>query len=344
MTDSPRQRFDRIAFIALVALTGYLAYQVLSPFVAPLAWASVFAILLEPVHARLSVTRGPTLAAVLTTLLVVVVFVVPAAFVISMVAREAPQIINRVQGVSLTPYQIERVWDVVRERSPVPLPDDPVELLRQGVTRAVAFLVPRAGAFVADLVATIGQVIVMLFTLFFFLRDGHAIARRIADILPLPTDQALALIRETRDLVNASVGAGLVVAVTQGAVGGLAYWALGFAAPAIWGVSIAIASLMPLVGAALVWVPTAIWLFLAGEFGRGLVMLIVGALGISMVDNILRPILLSGKTSVNGLVIFLGLLGGVGAFGFIGLIVGPIVLVLADRLLEIWTRPEERSL
>jgi predicted PurR-regulated permease PerM len=102
----------------------------------------------------------------------------------------------------------------------------------------------------------------------------------------------------------------------------------------------AMCSLIPLVGAALIWVPTSLWLMFSGEVTRGLILALIGVLGISMADNILRPLLLAGRTSASGLVVFLGILGGAGAFGFIGLVLGPIILVTAGSLLRVFTRPE----
>jgi predicted PurR-regulated permease PerM len=103
---------------------------------------------------------------------------------------------------------------------------------------------------------------------------------------------------------------------------------------------IAFASLIPVIGAVIVWLPAALWLLFSGDITRGLVMIAVGALGIGLTDNILRPLLLAGRSSVNGLVIFFGLLGGVAAFGFIGLVLGPIVLVVTVRLLRMFARPD----
>jgi len=148
------------------------------------------------------------------------------------------------------------------------------------------------------------------------------------------------MLAETRDLVIASVGVGLAVAAAQGTIGGVAFALLGIKAPVIWGVVMAVTSLIPLVGAALVWAPTALWLLLSGDVVRGVVLVVVGSVGISMADNILRPLLLSGRTSASGLVVFLGLLGGVSAFGFVGLVLGPIVLVTAGSLLRAFTRPD----
>jgi len=228
----------------------------------------------------------------------------------------------------------------VRARSPIALPVDPAELIRDGVTRILTFLAPRAGAVVADLFATLGTLFAMLFALFFLVRDGEAIGRELRSLLPLPPAQSERLIRGTRDLVIASVGAGILVALAQGTIGGLAFWLLGLRAPAFWGVVMAFCSLIPVVGAALVWVPAALWLLLSGSIGKAIAMAVIGALGISMTDNVLRPLLLSGSTQVNGLIIFFGLLGGVGAFGFIGLVLGPVVLVVTGNLLRMFARPD----
>ena len=138
---------------------------------------------------------------------------------------------------------------------------------------------------VADLFATLGTLIAMLFALFFLVRDGEVIGRELRSLLPLPPAQSERLIRGTRDLVIASVGAGLLVAVAQGTIGGLAFWLLGIGAPAFWAVVMAFCSLIPIVGAALVWVPAALWLLLAGSVGKGIAMVVVGVLGISMADN-----------------------------------------------------------
>ena len=207
--------------------------------------------------------------------------------------------------------------------------------------RVLAFLAPRAGGLVADAFATIGSLFVMLFALFFMLRDYRALGQRIRNVLPLPERERERLMAETRNIIITSVGAGLLVAAVQGLIGGVTYLpSLGINAPVVWGVAMAICALIPLVGSTLVWVPTALWLLLSGEIARGVILVLVGVLGIGLVDNVLRPLLLSGRTSASGLVIFLGLLGGVSAFGFIGLVLGPIILVTAGNLLAVFTRVE----
>ena len=203
-----------------------------------------------------------------------VLIVAPAVLLVSVLAREVPQVIDYVQQASLSaPEQIERIWQMVREPGSVPLPEDPTALLREGVQRVLAFLAPAAGGVVADMLAMLGSLFVMLFALFFLLRDGHTLGRQIRDLLPLPERERERLMSDTRDLVIASVGAGLLVAAVQGLIGGVAFWLLGFNAPVIWGVATAFCSLVPVVGSALVWVPAALWLLLSGEVTRGVILI-----------------------------------------------------------------------
>jgi predicted PurR-regulated permease PerM len=341
MARGTRERFSQLVFYTLIVLIGYLTYLVISPFLSSLAWATVFAVMFYRVHLELSPRIGPSRSALAATLLAAILIVAPTVMLVSVIAREAPQVIDYLQRMSLTaPRQIEQIWEAVRHRSPVPLPDDPTFLVREGVQRLLAFMAPRAGAAVADLFATLGSLFVMLFAMFFLVRDGHTLARQVRDLLPLPEQARDRLMTDTRDLIVASVGAGLLVAVAQGTIGGIAFWLLGIEGAAIWGVVMAFSSLIPLVGAALVWVPTALWLLLSGDVARGIILMVVGVFGISLADNILRPFLLSGRTTASGLVVFLGLLGGAAAFGFIGLVIGPIVLVTAGSLLRVFSRPE----
>jgi predicted PurR-regulated permease PerM len=340
MSDTDRDRLRRPPFYVLVLVAIYLSYLVLGPFLVPLAWAAVFAMLFHNAEVQLAARIGRTRAALVLTLLTGLVIVLPAVLLVAVLAREATQVADYLQQSTLiTPHRIERIWEAARARSPLALPEDPTALLRDGVSRVLTFLAPRAGAVVADLFATLGMLFAMLFAMFFLVRDGDAIGRELRSLLPLPPAQSERLIRGTRDLVIASVGAGVLVAVAQGTIGALAFWLLGLGAPAFWGVVMAFCSLIPVVGAALVWVP-ALWLLLSGSIGKGIAMVAVGALGISMADNVLRPLVLSGSTQVNGLVIFFGLLGGVAAFGFIGLVLGPVILVVTGNLLKMFARPD----
>jgi predicted PurR-regulated permease PerM len=341
MADVRRKSLGRPALYVLILVGLYLGYLILGPFLAALTWAAIFAMLFHGVQAWLTRRMSPNRAALVTTLVVAALIVAPAVLLISTLARELPQVTDQLKQTSQSaPQKVQRIWDVVRARSPVALPEDPTELMTNGAQRAVKFLAPHAGAFVGDFLGTLGNLVAMLFALFFMVRDGDAITRQLRDRLPFSEQESESLMRETRDLVVASVGASLVVAVAQGILGGLAFWIVGIPAPAFWGVVMGLASLLPVVGATLVWVPTSIGLLLSGEIGRGVLLLLMGTFGISMADNLLRPLLLTGKTSISGFIIFFGLLGGAAAFGVIGLVIGPIILVITGRLLETLHRPD----
>jgi predicted PurR-regulated permease PerM len=337
---SNADRFRELLFYAVVILVGYLAFIVTRPFLAPLAWAAIFALALNPLRAGLTARLGPGRAALIITIGTGIVIVGPLAVFVSMLADDLPRVLDFLQKLpqSTTPDQIREVWTMVRARSPIALPPDPTTLLTQAAQSAVAFLAPRLGAVLADAAATLVSLFIMLFALFFLLRDAERIAELVRTLLPFPEEERDQLITEAHDLVIASVGAGLTVSAVQGVIGGIAFWALGAGAPVAWGVAVAICSLIPAVGASIVWAPVALWWLLTGEVVRGVILIIVGAGVIGLVDNVLRPVLLSGRTSVSGLIVFIGLLGGVSAFGFVGLVLGPIVLVIAGTLLQALTR------
>ena len=334
-----RERFADLLFYAVVILVAYLAMQVVWPFLAPLAWAAILAMTLRPVYLKFCIRLGNGNAALAATLLAAVLIIGPAVFLGAVVMEQVPVALDYLKSLSTTtPDQLTRAWAVVRARVPVALPPDPMSLITDGLQKAVAFLVPQAGSLLADLLSLLGSLLVMLFALFFLLRDGTAWAAVIRRLLPFNDHESERLISETSDLVVASVGAGLIVAAVQGLIGGVAFWLLGITAPAVWGVAMAICSLLPVIGATIVWVPVAAWLFFTGQVTTAIVLTVVCAVVLGSADNVLRPILLSGRTSASGLVVFIGLLGGVSALGFVGLVLGPIVLVIAGTLIDALTR------
>jgi len=340
MDDTRRNSLGRPVLYALIAVGTYLAYLILRPFLVALTSAVIFAIVFHGMQVRLARRLGANRAAVVTTLVVAAAILAPAVALISTAAHEAPHVADVVTHQSrTTPPGVQRMWNTVRAHGPASLPEDPADAMKQGVQRLVARVAPHAGAVVTDMLGTLGGLVAMLFALFFMVRDGDAIHRQVRDRLPFTTAESEKLLSDTRDMVVASVGAGVVVAIAQGAIAGLAYWLVGIEAPVFWGLVTGFASLLPVVGATIVWVPAAIGLLLSGAIGRGVALLLIGLFGISMADNVLRPLLLTGKTSVSGFVIFFGLLGGAAAFGFVGLIIGPIILVTTARLIETLHRP-----
>jgi len=195
----------------------------------------------------------------------------------------------------------------------------------------------RLGAVVRNIVVFLFELFVMLFALFYFLRDGQSILDRFRLFLPFEETMRERMLDEARELIFASVTTSLVIAAVQGVLCGGAFAIVGLDSAVFWGVVIAFLSLLPVVGAWPVWVPAAIWLFSTGHAGRAILLIgICGGLG-ATIDNILRPLLLGGRASLNGLLVFISVLGGIEVFGVLGIVLGPIVVATTVGMMDAYT-------
>lgn len=333
--------------LAAIALIVYLCARMIGPFVGVIAWASVLAISFYPMHERLvRRTRRPTVGALLTTLLVVVTILIPLAIVTALVVNEVVAVQAYVQDTfkgelnldSLEPVRRAAEWLIAR----VGL--DPGRVL--GTVRQHATEIAQLGAGYALLLVTnVGGAIVsfifILFTLFFFFRDGARMAARIPDFLPFDRTRSEAVLRRIRDVIYASVFGVIVIAAIQGLLMGLAFWVLGIPSAALWGVVTVVTSVIPLLGAGAVWVPGALYLALTGEWLKAVLLVAWGGAVVSSVDNFLRPKLVGGRVGLSELVIFFSVLGGIQVFGLLGLIAGPVIFAIAGSLIEALS--EERA-
>jgi predicted PurR-regulated permease PerM len=182
--------------------------------------------------------------------------------------------------------------------------------------------------------------IFMSFSIFFFLRDGPEFLKKVRDYIPFSEEQKDRLVKLVRDIIISTIYGGIVVSIAQGTMAGIAFFLLGIPTPVVWGLATSIASFVPLLGAAGVWVPMTIYLFIENEITKGIILAIVGTFGISLIDNILKPIIIGSRTKMPILVIFFSILGGLKLFGLIGLVIGPLVLALFVSLIEIFRSVE----
>jgi predicted PurR-regulated permease PerM len=335
--ETERDRFSRVLFYAVVIVIGYLAFRVVGPFLAPLAWAGVFAMVLFPLQSRLAKRiHRPGAAAALTTAIAVLLIVGPAVAILTILATEVTTVIQRIQDGSFavpSSPEIEAWYAKLRQQTLLPLPEH-VGLNLTGAVKGVAtYIASKAGDILQNVASVAFQLFVMIFALFYFLRDGGGVVNAIRAVLPFEPARREQIITQTYELVVATVGSTFAVAITQGTLTGLTLSLLGFHATVFWGVVTAFLSLLPAVGSGLVWGPAAIYLFATGDVVRGIILVGIGVGVIGMADNVLRPLLLSGRTSMHGLLVFVSLLGGVAAFGFIGLVIGPVIMAAFETLL-----------
>lgn len=341
---------QRIFFIALAALFVYLIYLIFSPFLVPLCWAVVFTIMFLPVHQRIRKRiRGPNQAALASTLLLTAVIIIPGLFVLGAFTVQAVEMAQWAQdqwregGTTLRAsleraLPLERILDWLAERNISE--EEVVNLVTQKLQQLAALIATWTGRLLRNLVFLFFDLFVTLFATFYLFRDGGALLHRLRRALPLDDAVREGLLYIAQNVLYASVFSGLVVAAVQGAIGGLLFWLLGIGAAVLWGIVMAFLSLLPVVGAWMVWVPAAIYLFVIGEYVKAVILVAAGALVVGMVDNVLRPILLSGRTQMNGLLVFISILGGIAAFGLLGVVLGPILVALATALLEFYTAEE----
>ncbi len=334
-----------LLFYGCILLLGYLLYQLFEPFLSPLAWAAIFAAFFYSKHKRLERRFGRSMAASISTAAVALIIVVPFVLIVVAFIQEATQTIGSMDLAAGSSRGLERVqtaWGwLQRQRFGRDIPNLE-DALKMGTSRIAGLVAEGAGALLRNIAVVIVNVIIMLFALWFFFRDGDAIMTRLRRVLPFDPTFREGRIRETAELIRASISSGVIVALVQGAVGGLMFTLLGLGAPVFWGVMMAFFSLLPL-GAWIVWMPVSVWLMLTGEVGRGIALLAVGAGGISLIDNFLRPMLLAGRTEMNGLLVFISLLGGISTFGLLGLVLGPVIMAAAISFVDAYAS-ERREL
>ena len=347
MTDYKRQvRWWVLLFVTVVCL--YLCWLMIQPFVSVLAWASVLVIVFYPIHQRLvQRTKRPALSALISCLLVILTILIPVALVTVAVLNQLSGAVQSLQGAAV--YLLDpnspvsgRVlqWlgnyvDIEQIRSGQYLTEQ-----LKGVSGQIA---GRTLGIIGGVVGAIVQMFFVIFTMYYLFRDGDRIFDTVRDALPLERTQAISIMERARDVIGASVYGVLAIAVIQGTLGGLAFWALGVPSPLVWGVVMTFLSMIPMLGAFLVWVPAAIYLAATGHYVKALMLVLWGTLVIGMIDNFLRPVLVGSRTKLHELLIFFAVLGGLHVFGVLGIVMGPVVLAITMTLIEIFRAVDKSS-
>jgi predicted PurR-regulated permease PerM len=331
-----------------ILLLGYFVFLIVEPFLVPLAWSAVLAIFFYPLHEKVLQKMKPTAAAMTSTLGVTLLLIVPALLVLVLTAREAlvatAQLQNQmaVHGQGPNEGLVMHVEEWIRMRLPQSLQgidmSDPVE---QAAEKTASFLGTRFTGLLKNLVSFFVDLFIMIFALFFMFRDGEEIVHGAKHLLPFDEDIQTDMLEESKELIFASVAVGLLVAVIQGVLGGISFALTGISSPIFWGALIGFFSLVPVVGSALLWVPAALWLGFNGHWGRALLVVVICGGVSTIADNIVRPMLLRNRTRLNELLLFIGVLGGLEAFGLLGLVAGPTIVAAAMGVFRVYMQHRE---
>lgn len=341
-----RKRKIYIRWLALLALTAaalYVCWLMLLPFVNVLAWASVLVILFYPIHQRLvALTNRPGWSALISTVIVIAVIVLPLTLLTLVVAKEIGDVAKNVQGffsALLDPSSpvIGRIMGWVGRYFDVSHIDLQKYLLErlENISEAVA---GRTLGLLGGVVGGIFQVFFTIFTMYYLFRDGARIYDAMIEATPLNAIEARQIFHRTHEVIHASVYGVIVIAMVQGTLGGLAFAALGLPSPVVWGVVMFFLSMVPMVGSSVIWIPTAIYLAMSGHWGKAVALALWGALVIGAVDNLLRPKLVGERARLHELLIFFSVLGGLQIWGPLGLVLGPVMIAVTLALFDIFRR------
>jgi predicted PurR-regulated permease PerM len=337
--------YQRLLGAAGLTILAYLVFRIVHPFLGPIAWALFLGFLLQPAQEKLArLMRGrASISAFTLTLLVLVLFLGPLTALAVAFARQAADLAGRLQGWlagqrNATLANLDQVPVVGRALQWL---EDNFEIstthvktwLAEGSRTLFQELASYGGIAFMGAVGTVLAFTVMLFILFFIIRDGRAIARLGSTLVPLPADRREALADRLASVTRAVVRGTVVTSIVQGLLLGIGFALVGMPGPVVFGVLAAVLSVVPFGGTALVWVPALITLAVQGNLAQAAGILAVGVV-VSSVDNFLKPILISGRSPLPTLAVFIGVLGGLAAFGLIGLFVGPVVIALVLALLE----------
>ncbi|HXA35194.1 MAG TPA: AI-2E family transporter [Steroidobacteraceae bacterium] len=335
--------YPRVFALVVAAVLGYALILIFAPFLGPMTWAAFLAFLLYPVNLRLRRRLGKGGAAGVVTFLAPIVILLPLSALSIDFVEQISALMQKVQK-SAAELDIKSLSDLqqfpwiarinVWLEAHAGISAEQVQSwLVSGTREVLQHAASKGGGFFLGALGSLLGFAIMLFLLFFFLRDGDAMLSRARRLIPLDDERKERLFRQLSGVTRAIVVGTSMTALMAGVLIGIGFRIASLPSPVVFGVLAALLSMLPVGGAAFVWGPAAIWLFIDGRWGFGIFMLAWGLL-LTGLDNVVRPMLISGRARISTLAVFIGVLGGIPAFGSIGIIAGPVVLSLALALIE----------
>lgn len=346
----PANRFYTLIMLSVIGVLLYLNYQVFQPFLTSIAWALVFCVVFYPAYIFiLKRVRIKALASLLTLLLIMAVIIGPFSYLAIDIVNEIQELIGTTETGSIEDLRSllsdERVKDIAARVQPyIGMKGATAEqLIIENAKKAGGVIIEKLSAGFGNVLSLTVNFIFMAFTIFFLLKDGPDFFNRIREYIPFSEEQKDKLVAQAKDLIVSTIYGGVIVAIVQGILGGLSFLILGLGSPVLWGGVMAVMSFVPLFGTSIVWMPASLILIIQGAYLKGIALVFIGVFVISMVDNILKPLIIGGRTKMPTVIIFFSVLGGIKFFGLLGLVFGPLVFALLLSVLEIFRAVEEKA-
>lgn len=331
-------QLERGAFLVLLTAVTVAFCWVLLPFAGAVMWSVALAILFTPVYRRLvhRMNGRRNLAALLTLTVALVIVILPLVMIVMSLVGEAANVSQRMRSgdLSFTRYLQQMINAIPRwaldllDRVGLGDLEAMLDKVAQGAAAASQQIAARALAIGQNTFEFLVSFGLMLYMLFFLLRDGGQLSATIRNALPLAKPHANFLLNKFTTVIRATVKGNVVVAVVQGLIGGVALWALGVQGALLWGVVMTILSLLPAVGAALIWGPVAVYFLATGSVWQGVTLTLIGVFVISLIDNVLRPVLVGKDTQMPDYIVLMSTVGGLALFGINGFVIGPVIAAM----------------
>jgi len=335
------EKSRHIAFNILLGLATLLFLYLMKPFFYPIFWAAVIASIFRPVHERLCrKIKSPTLSATIVLIMILLIIILPAGVIGSLLLTESMQIYNTLDANSAALEQ--KVQDITKTITTNPYlsrlhidADFLADNLADGAKSVTNFIIDSLKNLTQNTIVFGVNFSIMLYTLFFFIRDGHTFVRLIMKLFPLDRAQESPILERFSATARATLKVTLIIGGIQGILGGLIFFLTGVKGALTWGTMMVFTSIVPAIGCSLVWAPAGIVMIIMGHFWEGMIILAFGIIVISHVETLLRPLLLGHDVQMHTLLIFLSTLGGLSLFGISGFVIGPVITSLVQAFWEI---------
>ena len=340
-------RFYLVTLLFVLAILVYINYQIFQPFLTAITWAIVFCVIFYPIYIFiLRYVKIKALASLISLLLILLTIIGPLSYMSIAIIGEIKDLTGRtgadsLQGINqiLSDQWVKAL--IERIHPYIGIKDVSTEqLIIENTRKFGTIIVDQITTGFTNILSLTVNFLFMSLTIFFLFKDGPDFFQKVKDYMPFSEQQKDKLTSQIIDVIVSTIYGGVIVAVIQGILGGIAFSVLGISSPVLWGSVMAMMSFVPLLGTAGVWGPAAAILIIKGLLLKGIILILIGIFVISMVDNILKPIIIGGRTKMPTLIILFSVLGGIKFFGLLGLVLGPLVFALLLSVLEIFRTVE----
>lgn len=352
-----KEEYFKYFFLALFALVAYASYRIAQPFIGAILASFVLAYTFYPVYRWLvKRIKSPAVSGIIVSLVLVFLLIAPLFFFANTIVTDARVgyllIKQKITSGNIFGVACPENTESLACKLTGPLKNvlsDPTTnvYLQESISKATTFVLKQVSDFLISIPSIALNLVVTFFLMFYLFIDGERLIYRARKLIPISIKHQNHIIKKLQDVTFAVVYGSLIVALIQGALGGLGFWMFGVGSPIIWGLLMALLALVPLVGTAVIWLPAGVYLIVLGSSSgdtatvwRGIGLLLWGVLVVSTIDNILKPKIIGERAGVHPGLILIGALGGLATIGFIGFVVGPLVLALLKTFVDIYEKEE----